>query len=618
MPGLVVITEAEERADEILLDKMIESITHESWYKIDKFLGCEFAIARVHLGVLNPELQPIYNEDKSFCIFMDGEIFDYDKEKEELRRKGHKFYANNDPEFCLHLYEEYGEKFVEKLNGSFTIAIADINTQKLLIVNDRYGLRPLYYAKRDGKLLFASEVKAILKDDTFKKEINDEAIAEFFTFGQLQGSKTFFEGIEVLPPASILKWESGKMVMEQYWEFKFEEEHSSYDEKYYTKTLVVLFKKSIERKLKNGKKIGIFLSGGLDSSCVAAGIPNEKRKKITAVTFSFRGMDKSLKIAKKVAEELEIPHKILWIEPTYLVDYAKKAVYLTDGMLPLIHFHEISILSQIRKHGDIMIHGWEPETTFKGEFLSKEIISCKDDEELCKNLYNKCKSVNERDLANLLSSEFFNRIKNLSYNSLKSELKDLKGRLAANKSDSFLFKNREMRSMVLGLVYKRSIFENREPFRDYDLLDFSLQIPPNLRYNHRIYFKFMKKLNPKIKKNTGANNLYFYKLFRLKNLALLKVVNILKIKSRGLIKIPLRTDYPDYGGWIREDEKLKKWVESILLDERTLSRKYFNRNFIFKMVRDHMSYKKDYTQLIFLLLTFELWYRIFIEGEEVA
>jgi len=96
-----------------------------------------------------------------------------------------------------------------------------------------------------------------------------------------------------------------------------------------------------------------------------------------------------------------------------------------------------------------------------------------------------------------------------------------------------------------------------------------------------------------------------------------KIARIIRIKSRGLIKIPLKEDVPDYGEWIRENKRLRDWVEDILLDERTLSRKYFNREFIIGMVRDHMSYKKDYTQLIFLLLTFELWYRIFIEGEEV-
>ena len=95
-----------------------------------------------------------------------------------------------------------------------------------------------------------------------------------------------------------------------------------------------------------------------------------------------------------------------------------------------------------------------------------------------------------------------------------------------------------------------------------------------------------------------------------------KFRDIIRIKTRGLIKIPFKDDYPDYGEWIRSNERLKKWVERILLDERTLNRKYFNRNFIIKMVNDHMSYRKDYTQLIFILLTFELWHRMFMEGEK--
>jgi len=277
MPGLVGIVDR-KKASKVLLENMINSIKHESWYKIDKFLKDKFALARVHLGILNPEPQPIFNEDKSLCIFMDGEIFDYEKEKEKIEQKGYKFYVNNDPEFCLHLYEEYGEKFVEKLNGSFVIIILDIKNQKLLIVNDRYGLRPLYYSQNNRKFLFASEVKAIIEDKEFKKEINDDAVAEFFTFGQLLGNKTFFKGINVFPPASVLVYKNGQIEIRRYWYFKFEEGRSSYDEEYYVNTLVKLFEKSVERRLKNGKKIGISLSGGLDSSCVAVSIPKERKK----------------------------------------------------------------------------------------------------------------------------------------------------------------------------------------------------------------------------------------------------------------------------------------------------------------------------------------------------
>ncbi|MBN1762682.1 MAG: hypothetical protein JW878_06380, partial [Methanomicrobia archaeon] len=212
--------------------------------------------------------------------------------------------------------------------------------------------------------------------------------------------------------------------------------------------------------------------------------------------------------------------------------------------------------------------------------------------------------------------------------SLEYEVKKSKNKLAANRSDYFCIQNRERRSMLLGnAVYQRCKLEDRMPFRDKDLLDFSLRLPPELRLNHHIYFKFLKKLSPelfKIPVSPAGIQMdiphFLYKIHSLKKVGMRKIRNVCRIKTRGLVKIPFKDDYPDYGEWIRSNERLRKWVEGILLDERTLNRKYFNRDFIKRMVNDHMSYKKDYTQLLFILVTFELWHRLFIDkggGERV-
>ena len=169
MPGIVGIV---HNPDEILLDKMLNSIKHEDWYKTDKYNGAFFSIGRVHLGTFNSESQPIFNENKSLCIFFDGKIHDYNNEMEELKRKGHKFHVNNDAEFCLHSYEEQGTKFIQKLNGSFFLVICDLVNKEAMIANDRYGFRPHYYTLHNSKLLFAPEAKAILQDRSFNKKLN--------------------------------------------------------------------------------------------------------------------------------------------------------------------------------------------------------------------------------------------------------------------------------------------------------------------------------------------------------------------------------------------------------------------------------------------------------------
>lgn len=621
MPGLVgIVNKGNIKKD--ILDKMVKSLTHESWYKIDKFFRDEFEIARVHLGILNPEHQPIYNENKSLSIFMDGEIFDYEKDKENLRQKGHKFYVNNDPEFCLHLYEEHGKRFVEKLNGSFVIAILDIQKHKLSILNDRYGLRPLYYAKRDDKLVFASEVKAILEDKEFKKEINDEAVAEFFTFGQLLGNKTFFKGIEVLPPASILKWENGNISIERYWEFRYDETVQNYSEDYYVEELVKLFKQAVERRLKGDQRFGVLLSGGLDSRAILAALDNPIA---TLITVGFPEIDSTPKFAKKIAEIKNFNHNILELKRDFLVDFAKEAVYLTDGMFPSVHFTWISLLTEIKEYCDVLLFGWGVEGTLKGQFLNREILYAKSDEELCNTLYSRYALIKDESTSSLFSTQYYDVIAHKAFQNLNKEIKKIKNKHPANKTDIFVFLNRELRLLGMGTLHIRSRIEDREPFRDNELIDFALKIPPELRYNNHIFFKFLKRLSPELfnipVSPTDAKisvPVLLYKLLSLKSAIIRKIIKIVRSKSRGFIKIPLKTDYPDYGEWIRVNERLRQWVEDILLDERTLSREYFNREFIVKMISDHMAYKRDYTQLIFLLLTFELWYRMFIEGEVVA
>jgi len=186
MPGLIGIISTQKENDNIenLLSKIcVKSIKHEEWHKIDSHTSKSAGLGRVHPGIFNPEPQPIFNKDKTVCLLMDGEIYDYEYLKQELIHKGHGFSIGNDPEFILHLYEEYGKGFVHKLNGSFTVIIWDEKSKKLVIANDRYGIRPLYYSEHNGSLLFGSEVKAILEDETFKRIIDDRSVADFFLLG---------------------------------------------------------------------------------------------------------------------------------------------------------------------------------------------------------------------------------------------------------------------------------------------------------------------------------------------------------------------------------------------------------------------------------------------------
>ena len=615
MPGIICTING---MDESLFDNMCNSIKHEPGYKIEKYIFHQFSIARVHLGIVNPEPQPIFNEDKSLCIFMDGEIFGYEKEKQDLESR-HDFKVNNDPEFCLHLYEEHGERFVEKLNGVFTIVILDLNDQKLLVTNDRYGLRPSYYARIKDRIYFTPEVKAILQDGEFNKTINDDAVAEFFAFGHLLGNKTFFKGIDVFPPASIFAYQDGESEIKKYWDFKFEED-TNYSEDCYTNELVKLFRQSVERIMKGNHRFGVFLSGGLDSRSVFAAI-DKKHYPIHTITFTFPNSDNSYKIAKKVSEKRGAIHKQLEMKEDSISsygEYAEKGVYRTDGMINIIHFSTHSILNEMMKPIDIAFTGFGGETLLGGVDLKKNILFAKSDREISEILYKRYNHMDEKMMRDFFSKQYYNKIKGAAFRSLEEELKKSIDKLPGNRCNYFVFKNRETRYLGMVLNYFRSKYEDRKPFYDNDLVDFILKIPPELRSNHHIYIKFIKRAFPDLSKIpyslTGIRAdapPFLYNLGRLIKMKRLK--RYLRNKTRGFICGSLKTDYPDIGKWIREDSKVNKFFKEVILDERTLNRGYFNKEYIIKIFNDHMSIKRDYSNLLCAIVTFELWNRLFID-----
>jgi asparagine synthase (glutamine-hydrolysing) len=614
MPGITGVIGTEAK---VLLKRMHNSIKHEDGYLVDEHFSSPFNIARVHLGIINPEPQPIFSEDEGLCIVMDGEIYDYDEEKERLKAKGHKFQVDNDPEFCLYLYEEYGEDFVKKLNGSFSLVIWDEKNQKLLIANDRHGSRPLYYAHNDGRLLFASEVKAILQDETFKKEINHEAVAEFFTFEYILENKTFFKGINLLPPASIFTYKNGQFSIKPYWDFEFVEEYDK-PEDYYIDKLVSAFKKAVERRMVGNHRFGVSLSGGLDSRIVLGTI-DKNYFPVHTFTYGIPGCDEG-KIAKKVATKVGTIHKFIELKPEFFASFAEKGVWITDGMCNIHHLHSISTLEETKKDADIIFHGEGGDNFLGGLWLDDRILKIKSKDILHSEMYKKVNILfNDEDMRHLFSRTYYPEIAGLAFKSLERVLSGTKAKHPGNITDYFIFKNRITR--FLNLVQTgtpRIQLEDRAPFCDNDFVDVALTIPPELRLNHRIYIKFLKQLCPDLAKipyeKTGIRAdapiiLSKFTIF-LKTL-IDSIKRKLSSKTKGLISIPITSGYPDYDEWMRNE--LKGFIEAILFDERTLNRGYFNREYILRIIEEHMSRRKNYSRQLSALITFELWQRLFVD-----
>ncbi len=487
MPGLVGILKRQNQAPDTkkLLAKMCQVIKHEDWYRTETFLNQSIGVGRVSLGILNPEPQPIFNGDKNLCIMMEGEVYDYENLKQELISKGHEFLVDNDPEFILHLYEEYGKEFVHKVNGSFILLIWDREKQELLIVNDRYGSRPLYYAEYNGYFLCGSEVKTILEDKTFKKIVDDRAVADFFSFGYILGDKTFFKGIKLLPPASIMRCNKDRVFVEKYQDFCFNEKYEEHPEEYYVDRLSKLILKAIDRRMRGKHKIGVLLSGGLDSRIIVASI-DKKYYPIHTYTFGESLNCDDVRIAKIIADKFGISHHYLKIGPKYLIDYGKKVVWLTDGMLNVIDSHGISVLHQIKRDSKVCLGGVNGDTLFAND-LDKEFLRKPADEKFISAFFVKKSFLKESEKRKLFSRPFYDKIRGIAFKSFKEFLTESEANLASNKHTYLALEN-ERRMILLGSKITRSQLEYRAPFYDNALIDFMLSVPLKFKINRNLLF----------------------------------------------------------------------------------------------------------------------------------
>ncbi len=216
--------------------------------------------------------QPIHNEDRSVWTVFNGEIFNYVELRTDLKRRGHTFYTQSDTEVIVHLYEEYGDDFPTHLNGQFAIALWDTKRRRLLLVRDRPGILPLYFTKDQGRLIFGSEIKALLPAMSSSAELNPAALNQLMTFWAPVSPASLFRGVEEVSPGETVIVENGRLQRQRYWEWSFPT-----DEDYATGTvdeladeLHDLLLDATRLRLRADVPVGAYLSGGLDSSGISA------------------------------------------------------------------------------------------------------------------------------------------------------------------------------------------------------------------------------------------------------------------------------------------------------------------------------------------------------------
>ena len=272
--------------------------------------------------------QPIHNEDKSVWAVFNGEIYNYDELRDELQRLGHQFYTKSDTETLVHLYEEYGDAGVARLRGMFAYALWDERRNRLVIARDRLGIKPLYYARIDGRLFFASELKAFLRVPGFPRDLDGASLQRYLAYLYVPGPATIFRNVVELPPAHYLVCEGDRITEHRYWSIRYEGQRQWAAPEWRDRFLSQ-FRASVKSHLMSEVPLGAFLSGGVDSSAVVASMARQSARPVVTTSVGFAERSHSeLEHARAVAEALGTEHHALVVKPDAMADLPRLVWHL--------------------------------------------------------------------------------------------------------------------------------------------------------------------------------------------------------------------------------------------------------------------------------------------------
>lgn len=570
-------------------DGIIQSLDYNrGWQKRmvqteDIFLGC--------LELPFKSESDFWKETGDFIVVMDGEIMSW----------SHAVQGDSVTEKLLNLFKEKGEAFVNYVNGNFSILIWDKKNKTLHIMSDRLGLRPLYYAQYQGKIFFASEIKAILADPDFTKKYNRDAIIDFFSYEFFPNDQTLMEGIKVFPYASRLNINvsNDRLDFIKYWDFQFKQELPTEKTiKGYAWRLGEITRSAVDRTMQGPYKVGLPLSGGLDSRMIAAMI-DKKFYPLDTYTFGIKGCIDD-EIARKISRTMGATHHSIEIKYDSLADFMIKGVFITDGMVACNHFHILNIMDQMCSKEQVALIG------FAGGVLPRRMNShCAGrDKAFIYDTYDSC---TERFRQNVFSAEFRKAIDTGKERFFRL-WDDASLKCKENPLDYLNMSQRQRRLSNYGVILTRNFLETRLPFSDYDFVNFCLKMPQIFKEENFICKELL--------------NSYYAPFGRITQEATGLSLNpgrwerkFVEITDKFFGK-PVAYRRPAYNFNQFYRMTLKDFTRRILFSQKFKNRQIFNQEAVEHVVNDHMEGRGNYASQLGVLVTFELWNRLFMDGDK--
>ena len=589
-----------------------------------------FAMRRLSIIDVQAGHQPQSNENEDIWIVYNGEIYNHAELRPQLEAKGHRYRTHSDTETIVHLYEEYGRDCVKHLRGMFAFAIWDRRKHVLFAARDRLGIKPFYY-RWDGKaFIFGSEIKAILACPGVAAEFNRNVLAEYLAFGYVTGEETMFAGIRKLPPGHTLELgEDGSLRIERYWDLNIAMDREARPQSYYVQTYRELLEASVRSHLMSDVPLGVFLSGGLDSSVVAALMTKIRGDRIQTFAVGYdEAKFSELGFAREVAKHIGSEHHEVRLNREEFFQSLPRMIWHEDEPLvwpSSVALYFVARLAQERV--TVVLTGEGSDETLAGYTrYAWTLLNARMDgayramtpnalRELIRNAIQagRLSATLHRKLQHTFLVRDGNSWPSFYYDNFFSaftaaEQMDLltpealatagdayAGSMDAwNRSSGDLLHRMlyaDINSYLIELLMKQdqmsmaASIESRVPFLDHELVEFTARIPA--RYS--------------IQGMAGK--------FILKR----AVEDLLprELVYRKKMGFPTPWDY-----WLAGPQLDK--IERLLLEPRATGRGLFRPEAVRRLCNEHRAKSRDHGNRIWRLLNFEIWQRVMIDGDPLG
>ena len=626
--GILHFYEPSEPTD--LITRMTAAIAHRGPDGQGIFTRGQVALGHRRLAIIDLSpcaKQPLSNEDGSIWVTYNGEIYNYRELRHELESYGHRFASQSDTEVIVHAYEQWGTECLQRFNGMFAFGLWDENTRRLWLVRDRLGVKPLFYCRLNDRLLFGSEIKAILCDSQVPRSINYEALSYFLALNYTPAPHTLFASInQLLPGQQMLVDASGQAQLSEYWDVAYSE--SSYrSEESYREEFVTLLEDSVRIRLRSDVPFGAFLSGGMDSSTISYWMARHLKEplKTFTTTFGEPSFDEG-EYAQQVAHSIGAQHHEIVVKADatsllpHLVRHAEEPT--ADSSMVALYY----LAQETRRHvtmvlsgdgADEILAGYETYQAYYAHRLLQRIPAWFRHRVLMPLIKHLPVSDARVSLdfklrrflaAGDLSGEDAHGTWRMIFNAdaRRQLLMPLKGQpgVTADALNLYrsLFARSKARHPLNRMLYVDTRFylpndmlvkvdrmtmahglEAREPFLDYRLVEFAASLPPGLKLHRGMHKKYLLKSVMKGKLPQA----------------------VLQRKKQGF-------NVPN-ARWIKQG--LRSFVMDHLSSSRLREMGWFDERVVATLLQNHFSGRADNSHQIWCLLTLSLWWQQFIQGE---